>query len=64
MNEATARPGEPASPWLHICCPTEEERHKINAHAPLVEALEKIQVGTQDPAIERLCAAALAEAKR
>ena len=35
-----------------------------NAHDSLVGALEKIQVETQDPAIEKLCAAALEETKR
>ncbi len=35
----------------------------VNAHSLLVEALEEIQVQTQDPVIERLCAAALEEAR-
>ncbi len=38
--------------------------HRVNAHDALVAALEAIQVQTQDPAIERLCAAALPEAQR
>ncbi len=63
MSEATARPGEPANPWLHICTPTQEQQRKLNAHDRLVEALETIQVQTQDPAIERLCAVALEGAK-
>ncbi len=36
----------------------------VNAHDALVAALETIQVQTQDPAIERLCAAALPGAQR
>ncbi len=36
----------------------------VNAHDRLVAALETIQVQTQDPAIERLCAVALDEAQR
>ncbi len=60
-------------PYDTTCCPAcrcgggcrfaQAAVNRATAHDRLVEALETIQVQTQDPAIERLCAAALEEAK-
>ena len=42
----------------------DERQRKLDTWDGLVAALEEIQVQTQDPAIERLCAAVLEEVKR
>ena len=42
----------------------DERQHKLDTWDALVKALEEIQVQTQDPVIERLCAAVLPEAQR
>ncbi len=61
-------PGQIFAPRKEV---SEKRRHAntafivkaANAHDALVAALETIQVQTQDPAIERLCAVALEGAK-